>query len=101
MADVFTKEKRSDVMSRIRSSGTGIEERLYHAVHATLRHRWRIDRNDRTLAGNRRRDRRTSRTLRKAGCSVWRLWEHELRGRSLEITSRRLGRRLERRVITR
>ena len=43
MVDVFDREKRSDVMSRIRSSGTRIELRLYEMVHALLGGRWRID----------------------------------------------------------
>lgn len=51
MADVFTPEKRSDVMSRIRSTGSKPEERLFQAVRVALGHRWRIDRNVRTLPG--------------------------------------------------
>ncbi len=51
MVDVFDREKRSDVMSRIRSSGTRIELRLYEMVRALLGGRWRIDQNDRALPG--------------------------------------------------
>ena|SRR5690554_303281 len=45
MADVFSPSKRSEVMSRIRSTGSRPEQRLYEAVRAVLGHRWRIDRN--------------------------------------------------------
>lgn len=51
MADVFTPEKRSEVMSRIRSTGSKPEERLFVAVRAALGHRWRIDRNVKALPG--------------------------------------------------
>jgi DNA mismatch endonuclease (patch repair protein) len=51
VADVFTSEKRSKVMSGIRSSGTQPEERLYQAVRTYLGHRWRIDRNRKDLPG--------------------------------------------------
>ena len=52
MPDVFTKAKRSEVMSRIRSSGTAIEDRLYDAVREVLGWRWRIDRNVKGLPGS-------------------------------------------------
>ncbi len=51
MADVFTPEKRSEIMSRIRSSGTTPESRLCAAVREALGRRWRIDTNVRTLPG--------------------------------------------------
>jgi DNA mismatch endonuclease (patch repair protein) len=51
MADVFTPEKRSEIMSRIRSSGTTPEARLCAAVREALGGRWRIDMNVRTLPG--------------------------------------------------
>ncbi len=51
MADVFTPEKRSDIMSRIRSTGTTPEARLCASVREALGGRWRIDRNVRTLPG--------------------------------------------------
>jgi len=51
MADVFTPEKRSEIMSRIRSSGTTPEARLYASVRQALGGRWRIDKNVRTLPG--------------------------------------------------
>jgi len=38
-------------MSRIRSSGTAPEERLYQAVRDALGHRWRIDRNVTSMLG--------------------------------------------------
>lgn len=49
--DSFTPEFRSEVMSRIRSVGTGPEERLAAVVRSILGHRWRIDRNDIRLPG--------------------------------------------------
>jgi DNA mismatch endonuclease (patch repair protein) len=51
MTDVFTPDKRSEVMSKIRSSGTRIEEQLYQAVRDALGYRWRIDRNVGALPG--------------------------------------------------
>ncbi|MGD2101229.1 MAG: very short patch repair endonuclease [Acidimicrobiia bacterium] len=51
MADVFTPEKRSEVMSAIRSVGTQPECRLDEAVRRCLGHRWRIDRNVTDLPG--------------------------------------------------
>jgi DNA mismatch endonuclease (patch repair protein) len=51
MADVFTPEKRSEIMSRIRSTGTTPEARLCASVREALGGRWRIDKNVRTLPG--------------------------------------------------
>lgn len=51
MADVFDRKKRSDVMSRIRSTGTAVEERLYSLVRESIGPRWRVDRNVRSLPG--------------------------------------------------
>lgn len=51
MVDYLTPEKRSANMSRIRSTGTRPEERLYAAVRDSLGHRWRIDRNVNSLPG--------------------------------------------------
>lgn len=51
VADVFASEKRSEVMSAIRSAGTKPERRLYEAVRSYLGHRWRIDRNSNDLPG--------------------------------------------------
>ena len=51
MADVFTPEKRSEIMSRIRSSGTMPEARLCAALREVLGGRWKIDTNVRTLPG--------------------------------------------------
>lgn len=49
--DVFPPEKRSEVMSAIRSAGTKPERRLYEAVRAFLGKRWRIDLNRTDLPG--------------------------------------------------
>ena len=49
--DVFPPEKRSEVMSAIRSAGTKPERRLYEAVRAFLGERWRIDLNRTDLPG--------------------------------------------------
>ena|SRR5436305_199510 len=51
MADVFTVKKRSEVMSRIRSSGTEVEALLYSIVREALGGRWRIERNVSALPG--------------------------------------------------
>ena len=119
MSDVFTKAKRSEVMSRIRGRGNKDTElalaRLLRRNHITG---WRrnqsvfgkpdfIFRKQRTaifvdgcfwhgcpkhatkpknnrafwhrkLSANKARDRLVTRTLRKAGLRVLRIWEHEL-----------------------
>ena len=51
MADIYTRKKRSEIMSRICSTGTIPEDRLFGVVKATLGHRWRIDRNRNDLPG--------------------------------------------------
>lgn len=51
MTDCFTPEFRSEVMSRIRSSGTSPERKLFAVVRTSLGHRWRIEQNVRTLPG--------------------------------------------------
>jgi len=43
MADIFSKNKRSDIMSKIRSSGTKPEAAAYLLFRAILGHRRRID----------------------------------------------------------
>jgi DNA mismatch endonuclease (patch repair protein) len=49
--DIFTTKKRSEIMSRIKSSGTAPETRLFLCVREALGCRWRIDLNVRTLPG--------------------------------------------------
>jgi DNA mismatch endonuclease, patch repair protein len=51
MTDVFTPEKRSEIMSRVRSTGTTPEARLCSSVREALGRRWRIDMNVRSLPG--------------------------------------------------
>ena len=51
MADVFDAAKRSEVMSRIRGSGTSIERRLFAIVRETLGPRRRMVRNAKSLPG--------------------------------------------------
>ena len=132
--DVFTKAKRSEVMSRIRSRGNKDTELALAAVlrrHVEVRRReggqvsfkvrpdfvfprrrlavfvdgcfwhgcpqhgtkpkgngafWR-----RKLAANQRRDRLVSRTLRRMGWRVVRLWEHELAHGKADRVLRRIG----------
>lgn len=141
MADIFDPDKRSQIMSRIRSTGTTPEALLYQIVRLSLGHRWRIRQNARDLpgqpdivvptlwltifadgcffhqcpdhgripdtnrpywepklAGNVRRDLENGDKLRKLGYSVWRYWEHDFRGNSLQATREEIGRRLSRRV---
>lgn len=122
MVDVFTRQVRSQIMSRNRSHGTKATERRLRALlvqrgvrgwklgvssdlpgrpdfvfprarlavfvdgcfwHGCTRCRsipatnvefWRAK-----ISGNRRRDRAVDRKLRRAGWSVVRIWEHELR----------------------
>ena len=120
MPDVFTKAKRSEVMSRIRGRGNKETEialaRIFRAEGITgwRRHTALIGNPDfafrrqrvaifvdgcfwhgcpkhsnmpannrafwkKKLAGNQARDRLVSRTLRRNGWRVVRIWEHELR----------------------
>lgn len=51
MTDIFDPDKRSQIMSRIRSTGTTPEALLYQIVRLSLGHRWRIRRNARDLPG--------------------------------------------------
>jgi DNA mismatch endonuclease (patch repair protein) len=119
-SDVFTKEKRSEVMSRIRGKGNKDTEllmililRKYH-ISGWRRHQAVIGKPDfifpkqkialfvdgcfwhgcplhsnmpktnqefwaKKLGGNKKRDLFVTRTLRKLGWKVIRIWEHELR----------------------
>ena len=47
------------------------------------------------LVRNRRRYRANRRALRKMGFAVWRLWEHELKGRRMARTQLALTRKLK------
>jgi DNA mismatch endonuclease, patch repair protein len=119
MADVFTKAKRSDVMSRVRGRGNKSTEeamvRIFRRHHVTgwLRHRQVFGKPDfiflrkklavfvdgcfwhgcpkhttepatnrafwrKKLTRNKARDRIVNRTLRRQGCTVLRIWQHEL-----------------------
>jgi len=135
MADVFTKAKRSQVMSRIRGRGntdtelalkcifrsqriTGwrrhqpvfgkpdfvfiklrvavfVDGCFWHGcpLHATQPKNnaafWR-----KKLSGNKARDRLVTRTLRKRGWHVLRIWEHELASKD----EKRLVRRIQRAI---
>ena len=51
MVDCFEPAFRSELMARIRSSGTAPEERLALAIREILGHRWRIDRNESQMHG--------------------------------------------------
>jgi DNA mismatch endonuclease, patch repair protein len=50
------------------------------------------------LTRNQRRDRANRRALRRMGFAVWRLWEHELKGRRMARTQMALARRLKSRL---
>ena len=140
MADIFSKERRSEIMSRIRSSGTTPERRLYETIRLILGKRRKILTNVRALPGqpdvvipslklailadgcfyhscpkhghipktntnywlskfkrNIKRDELVRRHLRIAGFSVWRIWEHDLKGARLGRTYRLLARKLKNR----
>lgn len=120
MSDVFTKAKRSEVMSRIRGRGNKDTElalaRLFrtHGItgwrrnqpvfgkpdfvfrqvrlalfvdgcfwHGCPKHATQPKNNhafwQKKLSANKRRDLLVTRTLRKSGWRVMRIWEHELR----------------------
>ena len=51
MIDIFTRAKRSAIMSRIRSCGSIPEAALYECVRQVLGHRRRVDKNVRELPG--------------------------------------------------
>src|SRR5438128_4038528 len=51
MADIFSKQKRSEIMSSIRCTDTEPEQRLYKMVREILGYRWKIDQNVQKLAG--------------------------------------------------
>ncbi len=51
MADIFRPRKRSEIMSRIRSTGTAPERLLFRLVREAIGGRRRIARNVRTLPG--------------------------------------------------
>lgn len=136
MADVFTRKKRSEVMSRIRGRGNlSTEMRMIalmraHGIKGWRRHRPLPGRPDfvfirervavfvdgcfwhgcpvhyvaprtaigfwrKKIEGNRARDRRNTRELRRRGWRVVRLWEHDFKkgGRS-EAALRRIQVRL-------
>lgn len=52
------------------------------------------------LARNLARDKVSRTALREMGFSVWKVWEHSLKGRQLDRLNQRLTRRLERRIAT-
>ncbi len=129
MVDVFTKKKRSEVMSQIRGRGNrGTELRMIellreHGItgwrrnrpvfgrpdfvfpaervalfidgcfwHGCPRHYNRPSSNtefwDGKLLKNRTRDRLVTRTLKKAGWTVLRVWEHALQGTGKAVVAR-------------
>jgi DNA mismatch endonuclease (patch repair protein) len=135
MADVFTKAKRSEVMSRIRSRGnkdtelalakllrrhgiTGwrrnqpvfgkpdfVFRKLKFAAfvdgcfwHGCPKHETKPKNNRafwrRKFSANKKRDVLVTRTLRKAGWRVLRIWEHELVCKNEEKLVRRIQRSL-------
>lgn len=141
MADIFAPKKRSEIMSRIRSSGTTPEETLFQLLREILGKRRVIERNVRTLPGqpdfmipslclvifvdgcfyhgcpehghfpktnrkywtpklarNLARDKANRRLLRRMGFSVWTIWEHSLKGKSMNRVQERLIPRLHRRI---
>ena len=51
MPDIFDPRKRSEIMGKIRSTGTAPEVRLQRMVRAILGHRWRIEHNVGDLPG--------------------------------------------------
>lgn len=126
MADVFTPEKRSWVMSRIRGKDTKIEKKMKTILEENgvrFKQHPRIFGNpdflverrtvifcdgdfwhgydyankrkptkkfwSEKIEGNMKRDRRTSRKLRREGYAVLRFWEHDIEKRP-EICIRRI-----------
>ena len=118
MADIFTPEKRSWVMSRIRSKDTKIEKKMAsmlrkNKIHyrrfpkvfgspdfvvekkvivfcdGDFWHGYQYDKKKKLpkkfwrdkIERNMERDRKVSRTLRRDGWSVIRIWEHDIEKR--------------------
>lgn len=141
MADIFTAEKRSEIMSKIRSSNTQPERLLFELVRFELGSRRKIIRNapglpgrpdvyipslavaifadgcffhgcslhatipesnreywEPKIASNIRKDRCSTRKLRKIGISVWRFWDHDLKKSRIEKTRKRLKRLLLKKI---
>lgn len=133
MSDVFTKAKRSEVMSRIRSRGNKDTElalakllrrhriigwrrnqkvfgkpdfvfpKLRLAIfvdgcfwHGCPKHATKPKNNrafwQRKLSANKLRDMKVTRTLRRSGWRVLRVWEHELTKKNQERLVRRIQR---------
>jgi DNA mismatch endonuclease (patch repair protein) len=133
MADVFSKQKRSEVMSRIRSRGNAATElalaKLFrrHKItgwrrnqkifgkpdfifrkarlavfvdgcfwHGCPRHGTKPKGNAafwrNKISRNQTRDRLVTRTLRRTGWRVLRIWEHELAKRNEPLLNRRIQR---------
>ena len=144
MADIFSTKKRGEIMSRIKCSGTAVENTLHSIVRESIGMRWRVDRNSRILPGKpdiviptlrlvifadgcfyhvcpehghapksnkkywlpklaqtRQRDKRNRRELRRMGFTVWRFWEHSLRGRLLHKTRFTIMGKLRRLILER
>jgi DNA mismatch endonuclease (patch repair protein) len=51
MADIYTRKRRSAIMSRIRSVGTKPEKRLYELIREAIGTRRKIQQNVRSLPG--------------------------------------------------
>jgi DNA mismatch endonuclease (patch repair protein) len=135
MADVFSKSKRSEVMSRIRSRGNQATElalaKLFrrHKITGWRRNQKVFGKPDfifakhklavfvdgcfwhgcpkhgtqpkgnaafwrKKISRNQIRDRLVTRTLRKAGWRVLRIWEHELTRKRQTRRLRRIGKEL-------
>jgi DNA mismatch endonuclease (patch repair protein) len=135
MADVFSKSKRSEVMSRIRSRGNQATElalaKLFrrHKITGWRRNQKVFGKPDfifpkhklavfvdgcfwhgcpkhgtqpkgnaafwrKKISRNQIRDRLVTRTLRKAGWRVLRIWEHELTRKHQTRRLRRIGKEL-------
>jgi len=145
MADIFSQQKRSEIMSRIRCAGTTPERRLYAMVREIIGPRWRVRQNVTALPGrpdivipscrliifadgcfyhccpthghepksnqeywtpklarNVRHAASNRRKLRAMGYSVWRVWEHDLKGAAnLDRTLSRLRNLLMKRGLAR
>jgi DNA mismatch endonuclease (patch repair protein) len=133
MADVFSKKKRSEVMSRIRSRGNAATElalaKLFrrHKITGWRRNQKIFGKPDfifrkarlavfvdgcfwhgcpwhgtkpkgnaafwrNKISRNQTRDRLVTRTLRRTGWRVLRIWEHELAKRNEPLLNRRIQR---------
>src|SRR5204862_93647 len=96
MSDIYSKKKRSELMSHIRSKNTKPEIALRKIISSTIYShgfRYRLKKGQKLsrkywlpkIERNIRRDMEVNRLLKKLGWKVVRVWEHELNKRPEKV----------------